>query len=133
MKTYILTPSNKSAISAALARFCSPGKPGEQLIRKGFSQELFADSLAAWLSLPDARKFTKEQIAGGLTALSACNASAARQAMESLTISNPDPKEFAEMGGKTDKEGKPQELLLETYWKTLKPSAALVDTSKLGF
>lgn len=133
MKSYTLIASGRSAIQAMLLRFCAHGSPGQPLIEKGFSQSLFALCLAHWLTKGGA-KLDANQLANALEQLSACNASAARQALEDATI------DFGDILGKDGKlvlakDGKPERELIgvKEYWKKLSPTAATVDTSKLGF
>lgn len=128
MKTYTLVPSGRSEIAATLARFCAPGKFGAPLIEKGFSQALFAHAIAGWAKAA-VPSLSVAEIATALESLSACNASAARQALESCAL---------DFGPVLGKDGKPdgekrEQLGVKAHWAKLSPTSAPVDTSKLGF
>lgn len=145
MKAYTLKSPGRSEISATLARFAAIGKFGAPLIEKGFSQALFAMCLANWLKAV-AGQLSASELASALEGLSACNASAARQALESceLDLGEVSDDEWAAAGGrflvagkesaKPAKDGKRiTPLRVGAHWKILSPGAATVDTSKLGF
>ena len=112
MKTYKISPSGNSKIAAALCRFCQPGQIGESLIRNGCSQSAFALFIARLAhKLVDAGK-TEEETAQAFELVSACNASAAKQALANCDL-------FAEELGSKNKAGELQAVTLETYWKSL--------------
>ena len=149
MKSYAIKPTGRSEIAATLARFCAPGKFGAPLVERGFSQALFAACLAKWAKAVSA-SLTDAELASALEGLSACNASAARQALEAceLDLGETTDAEWAAHGGRWVAGGKeiasldklPKDakrvtpLTLRAWWAHLSPSAtAVVDTSKLGF
>ena len=126
MKTYKIESAGSSKIGAALAKLCAEGQIGETLVRNGCSQGAFALFVArlAHMQLVDKGK-TAEQLAEIFELVSAANASAAKQALGNCNL-------YSEDICKTDKEGKLQPMLVETYWKSQgggksAPNLALLD------
>lgn len=150
MKNYTLKPAGRSEIAGHLSRWCAFGKFGAPLIESGFSQSLFATCLAKWIKAV-AANLTPAEFATALENLSACNASAARQALEAceIDLGETTDEEWAAAGGswvyggKTHREIPPAKeakeakrvtpLTVKDWWKTVGPVTATVDTSKLGY
>ena len=126
MKSYRLEATGNSTIAASLAKLCQQGEIGEPLIIRGFSQSNFTQFIAALCAAQLAKGKTAAQLAAVLEMVSACNASAARQAMENgISV-------FGTEHNKKDKEGKETEVTLETLWERLgtkkaAPNLALLD------
>jgi len=93
MKSYTLKTSGRGEIAAAFAKVCLPGQPGERLIRSGLTQGSFCLFLAELASLHFAAKREPKVIAQVLAKVSGGNASAAKQALETLVIKWEDGKE----------------------------------------
>jgi hypothetical protein len=125
MKTYRIEPSGSGKIAASLCRRCQPGQIGEPLIRNGCTQSAFALFVArlAAEQLVEKGK-TPEQLAEVFDLVSACNASAAKQALAQCNL-------FAEELCIVDKAGKMQPIVLETYWKTIGGGKAAPNLSAL--
>lgn len=79
--------ATKAGRAASLAKFCAPGKPGEHLVRGGWSEEKFAIALAAYMHRL-ATSLAKEpaDLANALITLGATNSSAAKQAAATLNF-----------------------------------------------
>lgn len=86
-KSYTLVVGTKGGrIAAALCKLCQIGAPGETIVRAGITQDGFCLFLARVAKLYlDAGK-SPEQLAEVFTLVSGGNASAARQAINDLTI-----------------------------------------------
>ncbi len=115
MKTYTLAPNGASKIAASLCKICSPGQPGESLIRDGFNQSTFTAFLANISMRHFAKGRNEAQLAQLFTQVSAANASAARQALGGATL--------VADGGKAQS--------VEAHWGKAGGAAIAVDTSLL--
>lgn len=118
MNTQYKLTAGGGKIAATLCALAAPGKPFSPLISSGFSQAAFADCLATFLHERVSAGCTPKQIAALLEATSACNASAARQALEKSSI---------RLDGET------KDKSLSVHWGKFgsRPSAAL-DLALLG-
>lgn len=82
---YRLIPNGKGR-QAALAKFLSPGAPGERLARAGWSEEAFSLSLAEYAARIITSGYDAAAVAGAFAMLGATNSSAASQAAKLLTF-----------------------------------------------
>lgn len=124
MKTYKIEPAGSSKIEASLCAFCQPGQIGEPLVRTGCSQSqfgLFVARLARYQFVE--KKNDEKAVAHLFDLISACNASAAKQALANCNL-------FADEHCIKDKEGKLQPITVETYWKSIGGSKPSTDLSK---
>jgi hypothetical protein len=125
MKTYKIEPSGSGKIALSLCKRCGPGQIGETLVRNGCSQSafsLFVAKLASEQLVEKGR--TPEQLAEVFDLVSACNASAAKQALAQCNL-------YAEEICNKDKAGNLQPMLVETYWKSIGGGKAVPNTSLL--
>jgi len=104
MKNYTIKNAGNSKVAAALANQLLPGKAGELLIHKGFSQDSFCEFLAE-LSLRAATAgFDRAKLTTILKQVAAGNASQARQALGDCIIVREGEKEISlnSFWGKTE-------------------------------
>ncbi len=124
MKTYKIEPAGSSKIEATLCAFCQPGQLGETLVRNGCNQSqfaLFIANLAVYQIVQ--KKNDAKNLAQLFDLISACNASAAKQALGNCNI-------YAEEICAKDKAGNLQPMTLETYWKSIGQAKPATDLSK---
>lgn len=116
MKNYTIRSTGRSEIAAALCKYCAFGKPGQSLIENGCNQSAFALFIARVAIAYVSKKATEQQLADCFEMLSACNASAARQALQECVLKL---------------EGEEKEISVATYWakhgKVAAPNLALLD------
>lgn len=116
MKTYTIRSTGRSEIAAALCKYCAFGKPGQSLIENGCNQRSFSLFVAKVAFAYMAKKATEQQLADCFDLLSACNASAARQALADCALKI---------------EGEEKEISVSSYWakhgKIAAPNLALLD------
>lgn len=118
MKSYVLSCTDKSKVAQAFVRFGTPGGLAEPLIRNGWSQAAFTVFLAqlAHFQLCD-RKVDATTLAVVFSLVQAGNSSAAKQAVEKLSI-------------RFDGDEKSQSV--GAYWAKSGHSAPAADLSILG-
>jgi hypothetical protein len=150
MKTYKIEPAGSSKIEAALCMFCQPGGLGETLVRNGCSQSQFAHFVAkmAHYQLVE-KKRDVALLADLFEQLSACNASAAKQALAKCMLTPADDETAKAIALQKKKDGHSTKPLspedyknaegiyiasaLEFYWKSQGGgSKAAVDTSRFA-
>lgn len=140
MKSYTITPSGSGKIATSLCKRCGPGQIGEPLVLNGCSQAAFALFVAklAHEQIVE-KKRSVAQLAEVFDMISACNASAAKQALADCMIEADEETAAAIFGKgkereKPTEEGKPGKLkafTVATYWKHIGGGKSAPNTSLL--